>query len=464
MRVDIVILAAGQGSRMKSSLPKVLHGIAGKPMVQHVIERAEECVAHFGSGRIHVVVGHGGDQVKQRLCALDLSWVEQSEQKGTGHAVAQALPEIAGADRVLVLYGDVPLTSSSSLIELVSSLDQAPLALLTVALDNPAGYGRIIRNQQGGVTAIVEHKDASPEQLLVNEVNTGILATTAANLQRWLPALRADNAQGEYYLTDTVAMAVAEGEQVVACNAPVEQEVQGVNNRQQLADLERWYQRRQAERLMAEGATLMDPARMDVRGHLSVGQDVVIDVNCVFEGEVTLEDGVIIGPNCVINGSRIGRGSHIKANSVLEQALVGECCEVGPFARLRPGTQLAAKAKIGNFVETKKAIVGKGSKINHLSYVGDAELGEAVNVGAGTITCNYDGVNKFKTQIKSGAFIGSNTSLVAPVTVGEGATTGAGSTITKSVEDGELAVARGRQRNLSGWQRPVKQESKTTGE
>ncbi|MCL6414220.1 bifunctional UDP-N-acetylglucosamine diphosphorylase/glucosamine-1-phosphate N-acetyltransferase GlmU [Aestuariirhabdus sp. Z084] len=456
MRVDIVILAAGQGSRMKSSLPKVLHRIAGKPMVQHVIERAQECADHFGGGNIHVVVGHGGEQVKSALQELPVSWVDQLEQKGTGHAVAQALPNIKGADRVLVLYGDVPLTLATTLIELVGALDAAPLSLLTVTLDDPTGYGRIIRSDNGDVTSIVEHKDASEVELKVAEVNTGILASTGENLGRWLPALDSNNAQGEFYLTDIVAMAVKEGGRVAPCNAEVEQEVQGVNNRMQLASLERWYQRQQADRLMAEGATLMDPSRIDVRGTLSIGNDVLIDVNTVFTGKVEIGEGASIGPNCVISDSTIGEGSVIKANTVLEQAIVGNDCEVGPYARLRPGTELEEKAKIGNFVETKKTKVGEGSKINHLSYVGDAELGTGVNVGAGTITCNYDGVNKFKTEIKDGAFIGSNTSLVAPVSIGENATTGAGSTVTKSVADGELAVARGRQKNISGWQRPVK--------
>ncbi len=459
MRVDIVILAAGQGSRMKSALPKVLHTLAGKPMLQHVIERAQECANHFGGGRIHVVIGHGGELVREQLSDQPVSWVVQQEQNGTGHAVAQTLPNIDGADRVLILYGDVPLTSPDTLIELVGAIENHPLSLLTVKLDNPMGYGRIVRNNLDEIVAIVEQKDATPDQLAIGEVNTGILATSAEKLKTWLPALKDNNAQGEYYLTDVIAMAVAEGGSVAPCNAPVEQEVQGVNNRVQLAELERWFQRKNAIVLMQSGATLRDPERIDVRGSLTVGQDVVIDVNCVFEGEVIIEDGVVIGSNCVISDSVIKQNSTIKANSVLEQAIVGEGCDVGPFARLRPGTELCKNAKIGNFVETKKTLVGEGSKINHLSYVGDAELGAGVNVGAGTITCNYDGVNKFKTTIKSGAFIGSNTSLVAPVSIGENATTGAGSTVTKDVNDNELAVARGRQKNLNGWQRPTKKNS-----
>ncbi|MBK1887455.1 MULTISPECIES: bifunctional UDP-N-acetylglucosamine diphosphorylase/glucosamine-1-phosphate N-acetyltransferase GlmU [Marinobacter] len=450
--LHVVILAAGQGSRMKSSLPKVLHKVAGRSMLHHVIETAQT----LGAEKVHGVIGHGADQVREASKAYSVSWVMQEQQLGTGHAVAQTLPELPDDARVLVLYGDVPLTTAQTLQGLVQGLDETTLGLLTVTLDNPQGYGRILRDQAGQVTAIVEQKDASPEQLAVNEVNTGILAVSARHLKAWLPQLSSSNAQGEYYLTDIIAMAVQAGMTVNVAQPGNPFEVQGVNNRLQLAELERWYQSREAERLMTEGATLADPSRVDVRGELTIGNDILIDVNVVFNGKVTLGSHVSIGPGCVITDSNIADGVHIHANSVIEQSNVGPNANVGPFARLRPGTQLAANSKVGNFVETKNTIVGEGSKINHLSYVGDATLGANVNVGAGTITCNYDGVNKYKTVLGDGVFVGSNSALVAPVTIAAGATVGAGSTITKDVPEQQLAVARGRQRNISGWQKPEK--------
>jgi bifunctional UDP-N-acetylglucosamine pyrophosphorylase/glucosamine-1-phosphate N-acetyltransferase len=450
--LHVVILAAGQGSRMKSALPKVLHPIAGRPMLHHVIETAKQ----LGAEKVHTVIGHGADRVRETTDEPSVSWVVQNEQLGTGHAVAQALPDLPDDARVLVLYGDVPLTRHETLDELVGTLNDQTLGLLTVTMDNPQGYGRIVRNGQGQVQCIVEEKDASPEQQQIHEVNTGILAVSAKHLKTWLPALSNSNAQGEYYLTDIIAMAVEQGLRISVSQPENPFEVQGVNNRLQLAQLERWFQRREADRLMTEGATLADPARVDVRGELSIGNDLWIDVNVVFEGKVVLGSNVSIGPGCLIKDASIADGAEIKANSMIEGAVIGTNAQIGPFARIRPGTQLAANTKVGNFVETKKAIVGEGSKINHLSYVGDASLGRNVNVGAGTITCNYDGVNKYRTVLGDGVFVGSNTALVAPVTVAAEATIGAGSTITHDVADHELAVARGRQRNIAGWEKPKK--------
>ncbi len=452
--LHVVILAAGQGSRMKSILPKVLHRIAGKPMLHHVMDTARK----LGAAGIHGVIGHGAEDVKAVTPAADVQWALQEQQLGTGHAVAQALPALPDDARVLILYGDVPLTRPETLEALASQVSEDSLGLLTVTLDNPDGYGRILRNEKGQVTAIVEQKDATAEQKAITEVNTGILAVSARHLKEWLPRLSNSNAQGEYYLTDVIAMAANNGVSISVAQPGNEYEVQGVNNRVQLAELERWYQRQEANRLMTEGATLADPARVDVRGNLSVGQDVLIDINVVFEGDVSLANAVSIGPNCVIRNATIGPGTRVEANSVIDGADIGGGAQIGPFARLRPGTRLADRTKVGNFVETKKAEVGEGSKINHLSYVGDAILGRNVNVGAGTITCNYDGVNKHQTVLGDGVFVGSNTSLVAPVSLAENVTIGAGSTITRNVEAGELAVARGRQRNIENWERPVKKD------
>lgn len=458
MRADIVILAAGQGSRMKSNLPKVLHRIAGKPMLEHVILSAQHTQRKVGNGKIHVVIGHGAEQVKTELGHYDLNWVVQEEQLGTGHAVQQALPGCQGADVVLVLYGDVPLIHSSSLQSLLAASNGERLGLLTINLANPSGYGRIIRDGFGNIQAIVEDKDASPEQLAINEVNTGIMAIPGNKLSSWVSSLKSENSQKEFYLTDIVSMAVAEDTQVIHVQPQIPIEVEGVNSRVQLMELERARQAQLAHRLMINGVTIIDPKRLDIRGDVKTGQDITLDINVVLEGNVELADNVHIEPGCVIRNSIIGEGAIIKAHSILENAVVAAGCEVGPFARLRPGTELQENARVGNFVEIKKTVIGKGSKVNHLSYVGDSRIGDGVNVGAGTITCNYDGVNKFQTVIGDGAFIGSNSSLVAPVTIGRGATTGAGSTITKDIPDEQLAVARGKQRNIEGWQRPVKED------
>ncbi|MCK5892834.1 MAG: bifunctional UDP-N-acetylglucosamine diphosphorylase/glucosamine-1-phosphate N-acetyltransferase GlmU [Endozoicomonadaceae bacterium] len=458
MKIETIILAAGQGSRMKSSLPKVLHPIAGSPMLEHVILSAQTLHARQtnAEGGLHVVIGYGADQVRDRLGNYAANWVEQKEQLGTGHAVKQAAPNCSQADIVLVLYGDVPLIQSTTLASLAAACNGERLALLTINLPNPSGYGRIVRDETGAIQAIVEDKDASSEQHAITEVNTGIMAIPGKRLTAWLENISCKNAQNEYYLTDIVAMAVAEGTAVVHAQPQTATEVQGVNNRAQQAKLERQLQRHIAEKLMASGVTLLDPNRLDVRGSLQAGNDVVIDINCVFEGDVVLEDGVQIGPNCILSNTRIGVGTRIKANSIIDASVIEADCDIGPFSRLRLGTHLADRAKIGNFVETKKAVIGVGSKINHLSYVGDAEIGVDVNVGAGTITCNYDRVNKLRTEIGDGAFIGSNTSLVAPLIVGAGATVGAGSTITHDIPEESLSVARGRQKNIEGWKRPEK--------
>ena len=451
MSLDIVILAAGQGTRMRSALPKVLHPVAGKSMLGHVIDTARALQPQS----IQVVIGHGAEQVRLRLAGDDLDYVVQAEQLGTGHAVAQALPNLS-AERVLILYGDVPLIEAETLQRLLQKVGPEQLALLTVTLDDPTGYGRIVRDARGEVQAIVEHKDASDEQKAIREGNTGILAVPGSRIGEWLGRLSNSNAQGEYYLTDVIAMAVADGLRV-ATEQPLDaMEVQGANDRIQLAELERHYQQRAARRLMAQGVTLRDPARFDVRGEVSVGRDVLIDVNVVLEGTVVIEDDVQIGPNCVIKDSTLRRGAIIKANSHLEGAVVGEGADCGPFARLRPGAVLGKKAHVGNFVELKNATLGDGAKAGHLSYLGDAEIGARTNIGAGTITCNYDGANKFKTVMGEDVFIGSNSSLVAPLHLGDGATTGAGSTITEDVPAHTLGLGRGRQRNIDGWQRPTK--------
>ncbi|WP_434696340.1 bifunctional UDP-N-acetylglucosamine diphosphorylase/glucosamine-1-phosphate N-acetyltransferase GlmU [Pseudomonas sp. Z1-14] len=451
MSLEIVILAAGQGTRMRSALPKVLHPVAGNSMLGHVIHSARQ----LGPQRIHVVIGHGADAVRERLAADDLNFVLQDKQLGTGHAVAQAVPFIT-ADTVLILYGDVPLIEVDTLQRLLKHVAPRQLGLLTVELDDPTGYGRIVRNADGQVTAIVEQKDANDAQRGITEGNTGILAVPAERLGDWMSRLSNNNAQGEYYLTDVIAMAVADG-LVVATEQPLDaMEVQGANDRRQLAELERHYQLRTARRLMAQGVTLRDPARFDVRGEVSVGRDVVIDINVILEGKVVIEDDVVIGPNCVIKDSTLRKGVVIKANSHLEGAVMGEGSDAGPFARLRPGTVLEARAHVGNFVELKNAHMGEGAKAGHLTYLGDAEIGARTNIGAGTITCNYDGANKWKTVLGEDVFIGSNNSLVAPVDISNGATTAAGSTLTQNVDNGQLAVGRARQRNIDGWKRPEK--------
>ena len=446
MITDIVILAAGQGTRMRSAKPKVLHTIAGKPMVEHVINQAQT----IANSRIHLVVGHGAEQVQDALSGYELNFVTQTDQLGTGHAVAQALPHLTSGSRVLILYGDVPLTPAAVMIDMLEQVSSDNMSLLTVELADPQGYGRIVRTD-GEISAIVEHKDASEAQRAIAEINTGIMAVSQQHLAQWLPALSCENAQGEYYLTDIIAMAANEGVSVVGRQPEFEQQVQGVNNRLQQAELERWHQLQLAENLMVNGASLADPNRIDIRGTLTTGNDCFIDFNTLFEGNVVLGNGVQVGPNCVLKNCTIADGTVIDANSIIDDSSVAENCLIGPFARLRPKTELQAGAKVGNFVETKKSVIGPGAKINHLTYIGDAEIGAKVNVGAGTITCNYDGINKFKTVVGAGAFIGSNSSLVAPVTVGENAVIGAGSTITKNVDDAALSVARGRQISKANW-------------
>ena len=452
MSLSVVILAAGKGTRMKSNLPKVLHKIAHKPMVEHIINTVES----LGSDAINLVYGHGGDMLKQALSNYNVNWCLQAEQLGTGHAVMQAVDNIKDTDDVLVLVGDAPLISTETLNKLVSAKQNADLALLTVDLDNPTGMGRIVRDDTNNIEAIVEHKDATDEQRKINEINTGMMVMGGADLKRWLGNLSSDNAQNEYYLTDVIEMAASEGKKISSAQPGWHREVEGVNNRVQLASLECAYQHRMAEQIMMQGATLADPHRFDVRGNLEIGNDVYIDINAVFEGEVELGSNVSIGPNCILRNCKIGDNTKIEAFSLIEDSTVAEACTIGPYARLRPGTDLAEGAKVGNFVEIKKSKIGKGAKVNHLSYIGDAEVGATANIGAGTITCNYDGVNKSKTQIGEGAFIGSNSSLVAPVEIADGATIGAGSTITKKVEANHLAIARGKQRNISSWQKPTK--------
>ncbi|HTN30620.1 MAG TPA: bifunctional UDP-N-acetylglucosamine diphosphorylase/glucosamine-1-phosphate N-acetyltransferase GlmU [Pseudomonas sp.] len=455
MSLDIVILAAGQGTRMRSTLPKVLHPVAGKPMLGHVIDTARELTPRS----IQVVIGHGAETVRERLAGDGLNFVIQEQQLGTGHAVAQAQPHLQ-AERVLILYGDVPLIESATLRRLLEQVNDRQLGLLTVELADPTGYGRILRDEAGEVRAIIEHKDASEAQRAVREGNTGILAVPGHCLADWLGRLSNSNAQGEYYLTDVIAMAVADGLRVATVQAADEMEVLGANDRIQLAQLERHYQGRAARRLMAQGVTLIDPARFDLRGEATVGRDVLIDVNVILEGRVVIEDNVQIGPNCVIKDSTLRAGAIVKANSHLEGAQLGEGADCGPFARLRPGAVLGRKAHVGNFVELKNAVLGEGAKAGHLSYLGDAEIGARTNIGAGTITCNYDGANKFRTVMGEDVFIGSNSSLVAPLNLGDGATTGAGSTIIQDVPARTLAVGRGKQRNIEGWKRPEKARPK----
>ncbi|NGN99964.1 bifunctional UDP-N-acetylglucosamine diphosphorylase/glucosamine-1-phosphate N-acetyltransferase GlmU [Grimontia sp. S25] len=453
MNFSAVILAAGKGTRMYSNLPKVLHTLAGKPMVKHVIDTCSS----LGAKNLHLVYGHGGDAMKAALAEEPVNWVLQAEQLGTGHAVNQAAPEFSDDEQVLVLYGDVPLISEQTIENLLDAQPDGGIALLTVVLDKPAGYGRIIR-RNGPVVAIVEDKDATQEQKLIKEINTGVMVATGRDLRRWLNEVKSDNAQGEYYLTDVIAIAHDEGRAVEAVHPESAIEVEGVNNRIQLARLERAYQAAQAEKLLESGVMLRDPARFDLRGQLQCGTDVEIDVNVVIEGSVTLGDNVVIGAGCVLKDCEIDDNTVVRPYSVIEGASVGEDCTVGPFARLRPGAELVEDAHVGNFVEVKNARVGKGSKANHLSYLGDAEIGERVNIGAGTITCNYDGANKHKTVIEDDVFVGSDSQLVAPVTIKKGATIGAGTTLTSNVEEGQLVITRAKARVIDGWKRPVKQK------
>lgn len=451
MALNVVILAAGKGTRMRSDLPKVLHPIAHKSMVQHVIDTAKS----LGSDAIQLVYGYGADKLQAALGEQDVQWVLQAEQLGTGHAVAQANSNIHDDDTVLILYGDVPLIQQSTLEALLAARPENGVAVLTVNLVNPMGYGRMVR-EQGKVVGIIEQKDASAEQLLINEINTGIMAAPGKQLKQWLSRLSNNNAQGEYYLTDIIAMAHSDGVAIETAQPQSAIEVEGANNRVQLAQLERAYQAREAEKLMLAGANLRDPNRLDIRGDVTVGMDVMIDINVIFEGKVVLGNNVTIGAGAILINCEIADNAEIKPYSIIEGAKLGVSASAGPFARLRPGAELKQDAHIGNFVEVKKAVLGVGSKAGHLAYLGDAIIGDGVNIGAGTITCNYDGANKHLTVIEDNVFVGSDTQLVAPVTIGKGATLGAGSTITRDVAENELVITRVKQKHLTGWQRPVK--------
>ncbi|MGB1773393.1 MAG: bifunctional UDP-N-acetylglucosamine diphosphorylase/glucosamine-1-phosphate N-acetyltransferase GlmU [Arenicellales bacterium] len=455
MTLEVIILAAGKGTRMRSALPKVLHDLAGRPLIQHVLDTARE----LSPDRIHVVHGHGAELVRQRLAAAeDINWVEQAEQLGTGHAVSQALPDVNPDARVLVLYGDVPLIRAKTLRALLDQSGDSHPALLTAELNNPSGYGRILRDGKGAVTAIVEEADASQAERQIGEINTGFMACPAGQLQGWLEEIDNSNRQGEFYLTDVVGRAAQAGATVTAVGCQDPDEITGVNSQAELAKVERCFQARQAEVLMEAGLGLRDPARFDLRGSLSFGEDCVFDINVVVSGEVHLGKGVSVGPNCQIIDSEIGNGVEVRANSVVEGVKIADHCAIGPFARLRPGTVLNAGARVGNFVETKNTTLGEDSKANHLAYVGDATVGQRVNIGAGVITCNYDGANKHPTVIEDDAFVGSNSALVAPVTIGKGATVGAGSAVSRDVPPGQLALTRAEQQVRSGWQRPKKEK------
>ncbi|WP_456380115.1 bifunctional UDP-N-acetylglucosamine diphosphorylase/glucosamine-1-phosphate N-acetyltransferase GlmU [Thiolapillus sp.] len=452
MKLGIVILAAGQGTRMKSSLPKVLHPLAGRPLLAHVLETA----LSLQPEKTVVVYGHGGELVRDAINEPDVLWVEQSEQLGTGHAVQQAMPLLQDMDKVLVLYGDVPLVREESLRKLISNAESG-VGLMTVTLKDPSGYGRIQREPSGKVQCIVEQKDASREQLAISEINTGIMLVDTRHLQQWLQELSPKNAQGEYYLTDIIAMAVRDGVDVHVTQPGDVVEAEGVNDRLQLATLERVLQRWRAEALMRDGVTLLDPARFDLRGSLLAGTDVTLDVNVIIEGRVVLGDGVFVGANTVLRNVQVADNVCIRENCVIEDAVIGADCAIGPFSRIRPGTRLTGGVHIGNFVEIKNSTIGLGSKVNHLSYIGDTQMGSGVNIGAGTITCNYDGAYKHQTTIEDKAFIGSNAALVAPVCIGEDATIGAGSVVAKDAAAGELTLARSKQTTIKGWKRPKKE-------
>ncbi|HEY6641468.1 bifunctional UDP-N-acetylglucosamine diphosphorylase/glucosamine-1-phosphate N-acetyltransferase GlmU [Povalibacter sp.] len=452
MPLSIVILAAGQGKRMKSDLPKVLQPLAGQPLLSHVLATAKS----LGADSIHVVYGHGGDQVRERLVDEPVNWVLQAEQLGTGHAVAQAMPHIPDDHQVLILYGDVPLIRKSSLEQLLERSGEKSLGLLTVVLSDPTGYGRVVRDGAGSVVRIVEQKDANTKERAIKEGNTGLMAMPAGSLRKWLAALKNDNSQGEYYLTDVIVMAVRDGAKIGAVVAPTETEVLGVNDKVQLAQLETTLRLERATQLMLQGVTIVDPARIDIRGTVTVGRDVFIDANVTLVGDVHLGDRAHIGPNSYLKDCRIGADTQIHPNCVIDRAVIGPRNSIGPFARLRPDAVLHEDVHIGNFVEVKKSEIGAGSKANHLTYLGDATVGRKVNVGAGTVTVNYDGANKHRTEIGDGAFIGSGSMLVAPVKIGANANTGAGSTVTRDAPEGKLTLARARQVTIEGWQRPQK--------
>jgi bifunctional UDP-N-acetylglucosamine pyrophosphorylase/glucosamine-1-phosphate N-acetyltransferase len=447
MILSIVILAAGQGKRMCSALPKVLHPLGGKSLLTHVIDTAQS----LNPQAIYVVYGCGGEQVKNQLAHLPVQWIEQTQQLGTGHAVLQAIPQIPDDHQVLIMLGDIPLISHSTLQKFLKHTEKNSIGLMTVHMPDPAGFGRIVRDKQNKVIGIVEEKDATAEQVKIQEINSYPILAPAGHLKSWLAAINNHNVQGEYYLPDIVPMAVKENIAITTTAAASVEEVQGVNDRAQLALLERYYQKQLAQQLMLSGVTLKDPTRFDARGELTIAQDVIIDINVILENKIVIGSGSYIGPNCLLRDVIIGNNVVIKANSVIEEAAIGDDCVIGPFARVRPGTHLAQEVHIGNFVEVKKSKIGKGSKINHLSYIGDATVGEAVNIGAGTITCNYDGVNKHQTIIGDGASIGSDTQLIAPVTIGEGATIGAGSTIVRDAPAGALTLSRVKQQTIDGW-------------
>ncbi len=453
MKFSAVILAAGKGTRMYSQKPKVLHTLAGKPMVKHVIDTCQG----LGVNHIHLVYGHGGELMKSTLANEPVNWVLQEQQLGTGHAVDQASAEFADDEKIVVLYGDVPLISEETINDLLNAHSEGGIALLTVVMDNPTGYGRIVRDN-GQVTAIVEQKDATEAQLQIKEVNTGVLVAAGKDLKKWLAGLDNNNAQGEYYLTDVIAAAYADGGVIQTVHPQQAMEVEGVNDRIQLANLERRFQLEQANKLLAQGVMLRDPARFDLRGQLQCGQDVEIDVNVIIEGSVTIGNNVTIGAGSVLIDCEIDDNTLVRPYSVIEGATIGEECTIGPFTRLRPGAELKNDAHVGNFVEVKNARIGEGSKANHLTYIGDAEIGQRTNIGAGTITCNYDGANKHKTIIGDDVFVGSDTQLVAPVAVANGVTIGAGATITKDIDEGELVITRAKERRISGWKRPTKKK------
>ncbi len=453
MSLSIVILAAGQGTRMNSALPKVLQPLAGRPLLHYVVA----CSKAIGADSICVVYGHGAEEVRAAFDGESLSWALQAEQLGTGHAVIQAMPMVPDGHRVLVLFGDVPLLRPATFERLLAACPETDVAILTVDMADPTGYGRIIRDGDT-VSRVVEHKDATEAERAITEINTGVLCAPAERLKGWLGRLSNDNSQGEYYLTDVIGMAVADGVAVHAVKAEEEDEVMGINDKQQLACAERALQKRRVEELMAQGVGFADPARVDIRGTLRCGRDVFIDVNAIFEGEVTLGDNVHIESNNVIRDCDIGAGTVVHPNCHMEASTLGPNCEIGPFARLRPGAELADTVKIGNFVEVKKSTIASGSKVNHLTYIGDTDIGKKVNVGAGTITCNYDGANKYRTIIGDGAFIGSGVELIAPVEIGPGATIGAGSTISKAAPANKLTLQRSRQVTVEGWQKPVKKK------
>lgn len=458
MSLSIVILAAGQGKRMRSALPKVMHRLAGRTLLEHVYHAA----CRLASRQILVVYGHGGEQLKEELRHLPVEWILQKQQLGTGHAVKQAMPLIPTRDLVMVLYGDIPLITTSTLNKLMTAARQTGASLLTAAMDNPSGYGRIIRNKKGDLISIVEEKDASDRERSIREVNTGIMVATAAPLKRWVSALGNKNTQKEFYLTDIVAMAVKEGIRIATINPDSPVEIQGINDRRQLAEMERYYQMLQAYQLMHRGVSIMDPARFDLRGDLETDGDVLIDINVLLEGRVRIGSNVRIGANCCIRDTVIGDDVNILPNCVIENAVISNGCRIGPFSRIRPDTVLDENVHVGNFVEIKKSVLGKNSRANHLSYIGDSELGSNVNVGAGTITCNFDGARKHKTIIEDDVFIGSDTQLIAPVTIGAGATIAAGTTVTKDVASGTLAISRVEQKTVRKWKRPRKKPQATS--